>query len=64
VHSQIGPDHDDKTLKQQKTTSMDPSMMKSNHKHLEYVRQLDKTALKNCMELALLRHEKELSVKQ
>ena len=39
-------------------------MMKSNHKHLEYVRQLDKTALKNCMELALLRHEKELSVKQ
>jgi len=38
--------------------------MKSNHKHVEYVRQLDKTALKNCMELALLRHEKELSVKQ
>ena len=41
----------------------DPNSMLSNHVAPEYVRQLDKTALKNCMELALLRHEKELSVR-
>ena len=43
---------------------LDPTMMQSNHKAPDYVRQLDKTALKNCMELALLRHEKEINKKQ
>ena len=38
--------------------------MVSSHKVVDYVRQLDRTALKNCMELALLRHEKDLSVKK
>ena len=38
--------------------------MKSNHKAVDFVRQLDKSAMKNCMELALQRHEKDLSVKQ
>lgn len=38
--------------------------MLSNHIAPEFVRQLDRTALKNCMELALLRHEKDVSVKQ
>jgi len=36
---------------------MDPNMMRSSHKAVDYVRQLDRTAMKNCMELALLRHE-------
>ena len=35
-----------------------------SHKPVDFVRQLDRTAMKNCMELALLRREKELSVKQ
>jgi len=44
--------------------SADPNAMLSNHIAPEFVRQLDRTALKNCMELALLRHEKDVSVKQ
>ena len=45
---------------------VDPAMKlgKSSHKAVDFVRQLDRTAMKNCMELALLRHEKELSVRQ
>ena len=38
--------------------------MKSNHRPVEYVRQLNQDAMKSVMELALLRHEKELSVRQ
>ena len=43
--------------------SVDPNSMLSSHKAPEYVRQLDKLAMKNAMEEALLRHEKEISVR-
>lgn len=45
-------------------TQVDPNSMQSNHVSVEYVRQLDKQAMKNCMEQALLRHEKEVSIRQ
>lgn len=40
------------------------AMINSCYKPIDYVRQLDKTAMKNCMELALKRHEQALSVRQ
>lgn len=44
---------------------VDPALkLGKSHKAVDFVRQLDRTAMKNCMELALLRHEKELSVRQ
>ena len=44
---------------------VDPAMkLGKSHRAVDFVRQLDRTAMKNCMELALLRHEKELSVRQ
>ena len=43
---------------------MDPTLaMGKGHQAVDFVRQLDRTAIKNCMEMALQRHEKELSVK-
>lgn len=39
------------------------AMINSCYKPIDYVRQLDKTAMKNCMELALKRHEQALSVR-
>lgn len=47
-----------------KQATVDPNSMLSSHKAPEYVRQLDKQAMKNAMEEALLRHEKEISVRQ